>query len=105
MSEIAALYDLEDAAFERARARHRALLADLLDAVAAHAPALRKAGITSIDVEAFAATLAPAEEVAPPRLPDVGPAHEDTSDPLFDPMTYGSAEVPGSARPRGKVDR
>lgn len=103
MSDLRELCDAEDAAFARLRERQRLLLEDALTVVAAQAPGLRKAGVSAIDHEYVAISLLPAEQEAAERasMPEEVAA-EDEADPLFDPMTFGTLKVPGTARRAGK---
>lgn len=87
--------------------------AALLDLVIDRAPRLRAAGVTHLQLDGFAVTLAPADaplstsaigiDVQPSRRDD-DPADEDTGtrrpgDPLGDPATYAGGRVPGFRRP------
>jgi len=72
--------------------------ADLLALIVKHAPALRDAGILSVEVEGLKATLAPAQ---PPEVESGDATPEEQFDVLNDPALYGHTDpdrVPGRRR-------
>jgi hypothetical protein len=74
----------------------------LCSVIAQHAPGLREAGVTSLELDDVKIAIAPAV----PNVPiDMKEGKDPVAiDPLDDPETYGG-RVPGFQRPRRKSGR
>lgn len=71
--------------------------AELMDLIAARAPMLIAAGITSISIEGLSCTLAKPPVAASPLEP-AKPRAKQHVDPFSDPSTYPGGRVPGFTR-------
>lgn len=68
--------------------------ADWMTLVTERAPALRRAGVTTIELAGCVLDLAPWDAPSVGDAP-AARAESSTSDPLFDPATYHDGRVPG----------
>ncbi len=76
--------------------------AEWLDLLIERADALRKAGVTHVDLGGCAVTLAPPPVEMPIERDRPEPAED--LDPLNDPATYADGRVPGFVIPRDALD-
>ncbi len=73
--------------------------AELIDLITKQAPALIKAGITSLSIDGFAVTLAPPAPQEPDgEVPKAAASPPPHINPLKDPSTYPGGRVPGFTR-------